>query len=87
MHNIKDIRNNINLFKDFLQRRFLDIDLDNILNLDKQNRELIQKKEKLESEKKKISKSKDSSQFKKSKVISSEIDTLNKEQLITKKKT
>jgi seryl-tRNA synthetase len=86
MHNIKDIRNNINLFKDFLQRRFLDIDLDNILNLDKQNRELIQKKEKLESEKKKISKSKDSSQFKKSKVISSEIDTLNKEQLITKKK-
>ena len=86
MHNIKDIRNDIDLFKDFLQRRFLDIDLDNILNLDEQNRELIQKKEQLESEKKKISKSKNSSQFKRSKVISSEIDSLNKEQITTKKK-
>ena len=52
MHNIKDIRNNINFFKDSLKKRFLNIDVNNILNLDEQNRKIIQKKESLESEKK-----------------------------------
>jgi len=86
MHNIKEIRNNINFFKNSLKKRFLDIDVDNILNLDVKNRKLIQKKESLESEKKIISKSNDSSLFDKSKLISNEIDTLNKDQLSIKDK-
>ena len=84
MHNIKDIRNNLNSFKDFLKKRFIELDLNNILFLDEQNRKLIQRKENLESEKKIISKSKDSSQFEKSKTISSEIVSLTKEQVIIK---
>ena len=83
MHNIKDIRNDVIFFKDSLKKRFLDIDVSNILNLDEQNRKLIQKKEILESEKKAISKLKDPSMFKKSKDISNEIDRLNKQQLST----
>ena len=46
----------------------------NLKDLDKQNRELIQKKETLEKEKKDISKSKDKSLFAKSKEISQNID-------------
>ena len=86
MHNIKEIRNNINFFKDSLKKRFLDIDVNNILNLDEKNRKLIQEKESLESEKKTISKSKDTSLFNKSKIISNEIDTLNKNQVLIKTK-
>jgi len=86
MHNIKEIRNNINFFKNSLKKRFLDIDVNNILDLDENNRKLIQKKESLESEKKIISKSKDTSLFNKSKIISNKIDTLNKEQLSIKDK-
>ena len=44
------------------------------------DRELIQKKETLEQEKKEISKSKDQNLFKRSKEISSEIDNYSKEQ-------
>ena len=66
MHNIKDIRNNPDEFKKSLKKRFLDIDLDKILKLDKDNRKLIQEKEIFEKEKKDISKSKDKSLFKKS---------------------
>jgi len=86
MHNIKEIRNNINFFKNSLKKRFLDIDVNNILDLDENNRKLIQKKEILESEKKIISKSKDTSLFNKSKIISNKIDTLNKDQLSIKDK-
>jgi seryl-tRNA synthetase len=86
MHNIKEIRSDINNFKESLKKRFLEVNLDEILNLDEKNRKLIQEKEKLEKEKKEISKSKDSSLFEKSKKISSEIDTLSKNQEITKKK-
>ena len=38
MHNIKEIRNDFNLFKDLLKKRHLDTDLDKILELDKENR-------------------------------------------------
>ena len=86
MHNIKDIRNDIALFKESLKKRFLNIDVDNILELDEQSRKLIQKKEKLESEKKIISKSNDISQYEKSKNISNEINILNKQQLLIKEK-
>ena len=67
MHNIKDIRQNPDQFKKDLSNRFADIDLKKILFLDVSNRELIQKKEALEKEKKDISKTKDPSLFEKSK--------------------
>ena len=78
MHNIKEIRNDIEVFKKALNKRFLDIDVDKILSLDESNREYIQQREMLEKEKKDISKSKDQSLFEKSKKISSEIDNINK---------
>ena len=86
MHNIKEIRNNLDLFKNSLKKRFLEIDFDEILELDEKNRKLIQKKENLEKEKKDISKSKDKTLFNKSKDISVEIDKLNKNQLEIKTK-
>ena len=86
MHSIKEIRNNLELFKDSLKKRFLKIDFENILELDKKNRKLIQDKESLEKEKKDISKSKDKKLFAKSKDISSQINNLNKNQLEIKSK-
>ena len=84
MHDIKEIRNNINNFKNALDKRFLVIDVDKILSLDESNRKFIQQKEILEKEKKNISKSKDKSLFEKSKKISSEIEKINKLQINTK---
>jgi len=80
MHNIKDIRNDPNKFQELLKKRFLDIDLKKILELDVNNRKLIQEKENLEKEKKEISKSKNKKLFEKSKSISKKIDTLENEQ-------
>jgi len=77
MHNIKEIRNNIEAFKEALNKRFLDIDVDEILSLDKNNRKYIQEREILEKEKKDISKSKDKTLFKKSNNISTEIEKIN----------
>ena len=48
MHNIKDIRNDFENFKERLKNRNIDISLDNILSLDEENRKLIQEKEKFE---------------------------------------
>jgi len=78
MHNIKDIRNDIQSFKESLKKRFLDIDVDKILKLDENNRKFIQDKENLEKEKKDISKSKDKTLFEKSKNISIEIEKIGK---------
>jgi len=86
MHNIKDIRENPDLFKDALKKRSIDIDLINILDLDQKNRNLIQKKESLEKEKKEISKSKDKTLFEKSKAISEKISSLSEKQTSTKLK-
>ncbi len=80
MHDIKIIRKNPDLFLKKIKDRNENISLDNLLNSDKKNRELIQKKEKLEQQKKTISQKKDKTQFKLSKEISLEIDKLNKEQ-------
>ena len=66
MHNIKEIRNDVEAFKKALNKRFIEIDVDKILSLDENNREYIQQRELLEKEKKDISKSKDESLFKKS---------------------
>ena len=80
MHNIKDIRKDLKSFEEHLKKRFVNVDIDEIKKLDENNRELIQKKETLEQEKKEISKSKDQNLFKRSKEISSEIDNYSKEQ-------
>ena len=86
MHNIKDIRKNVDLFNSGLKKRFIDINTDNILKFDEDNRKIIQEKENLEKEKKDISKSKDKSQFEKSKDISKKIEKLTKDQLEIKDK-
>jgi len=84
MHNIKEIRNDIKAFKEALNKRFLDIDVDKILSLDEGNRKYIQERESLEKEKKEISKSKDKSLFEKSKDISTEIEKINNLQKVVK---
>ncbi len=86
MHNIKDIRDNIDNFIKLILKRNVKIDKNNIIDLDKNNRKLIQEKEKLEKEKKDISKSKDKTLFEKSKKISLEIEKISKLQSDTKKK-
>ena len=85
MHNIKDIRKNFDEFKKFMKLRNVDLNLDNILSLDENNRNLIQKKESLEMEKKNISKNKDEKMFAKSKELSLKIDDLSKKQTLLKK--
>ena len=80
MHNLKSIRENPDIFRKKISSRNVDVNLDELLNLDKKNREIIQKKEKLEQEKKIISKTKDKSQFEKSKKISKEIENLEESQ-------
>ena len=84
MHNLKQIRENLEYFKKSLSHRNSEVNYDQILDLDKKNRQLIQEKEKFEMEKKNISKSKDESLFEKSKEISKQIENLSKEQKIIK---
>ena len=45
MHSIKDIRNNFEDFKKKIKSRNVDFNLDEIIDLDQQNRDLIHKKE------------------------------------------
>jgi len=80
MHNLKEIRKNFDSFKKALEKRFVDVDLNKLNELDTKNREFIQKKEILEKEKKDISKSKDETLFIKSKEISSSIEKINEQQ-------
>ena len=84
MHNIKDIRKDFVAFAKSLEKRSFDIDFINLQKIDEQNRDLIQKKEALEKEKKDISKSKDESLFKKSKEISIELEKISDNQKKTK---
>ena len=84
MHNIKEIRNDIGAFKEALDKRYLDIDVDKILSLDESNRKFIQQREILEKEKKDISKSKDKTLFEKSKNISTEIEKINNLQAVVR---
>ena len=80
MHNIKEIRKDFSKFQKSLGKRNINVDFEKIQKLDEQNRDLIQKKESLEKEKKDISKSKDESLFKKSKEISKELDKIVEDQ-------
>ena len=86
MHSLKEIRKNFELFERKIKERFSAIDLKSLISLDKENRELIQKKEKLEQEKKLLSKKKDPQNFTKSKNLTDEIVLLeNSQKKITKK--
>ena len=80
MHNLKDLRNNLESFKKKLKERNVEFDIDNFNRKDKDNRDLIIEKEKLEQEKKSLSKSKDQANFIKSKKISENISILAKKQ-------
>jgi len=84
MHNLKEIRKDFNTFKQSLEKRLVDVDFTKLIDLDKKNRDLIQKKELLEKEKKDISKSKDKTLFTKSKEISSAIEKISEEQKVVK---
>ncbi len=86
MHNLKDIRTNFDDFASSISKRNIKINKSELVELDTKNRELIQKKEALEKEKKELSKKKDQSQFAKSKNISLVIEKLSDEQTIIKQK-
>ena len=80
MHNIKNLRENLQKFINSIKSRNIEVNFDEIISLDKENRELIHKKEIFEKEKKDISKKQDKSLFEKSKEISVLIDELNDKQ-------
>ena len=80
MHNLKEIRNDFSAFAKSLKNRSANIDFENLQKLDEENRNLIQKKESLEKEKKDISKSKDENMFAKSKEISIELGKVTENQ-------
>ena len=67
MHNIKDLRKNLNIYKKKLSDRNFDLKTELFKDLDDRNRKLVSEKEKLEQEKGILSKSKDQSNFEKSK--------------------
>ena len=85
MHNLKELRKNLGDFKKKFENRNTDFNIDDFKKKDTFNRDLISKKEKLEQEKKSLSKSKDKSNFEKSKKISIEILDLEKKQSISQK--
>ena len=76
MHNIKLIRNEPDSFSKKLNHRNANVSLQNILNLDEKNRELIQNKEKLEHEKKIISKKKTKVNFQDQKKYQEQLNNL-----------
>ncbi len=80
MHNIKDIRKNLNFYKKKISERNTLINFDELIKLDDDNRQIIQKKEKKEQEKKLLSKTKDKLNFNLSKKLTTEIDSLFKSQ-------
>ncbi len=84
MHNLKEIRKDFSKFEKDLEKRSVKINFANLKKLDELNRDLIQKKENLEKEKRDISKSKDESLFKKSKEISIELEKISEKQKNTK---
>ena len=86
MHNLKDIRKNLDNYIKKIKERNSKIDFNELMNLDKSNRNLIQKKEILEQEKKNISKSKEELNFTRSKNLTKEINLLITSQLNTQSK-
>ncbi len=85
MHNLKELRKNLESLKKKFKNRNVDFDINEFNKKDTLNRDLIIKKEKLEQEKKSLSKIKDKSNFAKSKKISQEILDLEKKQALSQK--
>ncbi len=85
MLNLKELRKNLDILKKKLAERNINFDTNDFNKKDTLNKDLINKKEKLEQEKKSLSKSKDKSNFEKSKKISEEITNLIKKQNLTQK--
>ena len=83
MHNLKDLRKNLDNYKKKFKDRNIVFDDKKFIEKDDLNRGLISKKEKLEQEKKLLSKSKNKSNFERSKKISEEISDLIKKQTIS----
>jgi seryl-tRNA synthetase len=81
MHNLKDLRKNLSSYKKKFQDRNVNFNTEEFERADKTNRELINQKERLEQEKKILSKTKNQLNFEKSKKISQEIDKISQEQL------
>ncbi len=86
MHDLKSLRKNLEEYKNKLQERNFNLDTEEFTKIDKLNRELINQKELLEQEKKKLSKSKDQKNFNKSKEISVKIDEITERQKNTQTK-
>jgi len=86
MHNIKEIRKDLDFFKKKISERNNSTNFDSLITLDKDNRELIQQKEKKEQEKKLLSKSKDPANFEKSKNLSKEVEEIAKKQILLQSK-
>ena len=86
MINFKDVKKNIDSFKKKINERNANVEFDELIKLDKSNRELILKKESLEQEKKILSKTKNESNFQKSKELSEKISSFSKDQNIIQKK-
>ena len=86
MHNLKEIRKDFDNFEKQILKRNVSINFEELKELDKQNREYISIKEKLEQEKKILSKSKNKDNFEKSKNLSKEIEDISKKQKNTDEK-
>ena len=86
MHNIKELRKNLKDYKKKLLERNFFFKIDEFESLDSNNRNLISIKEKLEQERGVLSKSKNQSNFEKSKKISNEIAKISQEQNIVQNK-
>ena len=82
MHNLKELRKNLENFKKKFEDRNVFFDVNDFNKKDILNRNLISNKEKLEQEKKSLSKLKEKSNFEKSKKISDEISNLIKKQAL-----
>ena len=86
MHNIKELRKNIDFFKKKLSDRNFDLNIYLFNELDNINRKLINEKEKLEQDKKILSKSKEKSNYEKSKKISQMISEISNKQILSQEK-
>jgi seryl-tRNA synthetase len=85
MHNLKDLRKNLDAYKKKFKDRNLDFNSDEFSKIDIINRDLINKKELFEHEKKALSKSKDQSNFEKSKLITKQINEISVAQVKAQK--
>ena len=86
MHDLKDLRKNLEKYKKKFSERNFDLKTDLFIDLDNKNRKLISEKENLEQEKKILSKSKEKKNFEKSKKISQKILTVSNAQILSQKK-